>query len=1061
MKLTNLSKIKSLFIANSVILLLSSISLLVIPSVVYSAPVFKNVLKWDLSQGGLTDIAVADLNADSNLDLVIGEFNIGDGTAAIEFIFNEGTGSTFSTGTVTGNTSGGDGLPSNPTGLAVGDVTGDGVMDIALTAGFTSGTTGTGINKIELKRITTLYRGMLTGTKNPKKYTVDATLNTSIKLVTSTPAYDVVIGDFNKDNVVDVVVAAENGLNLFLGTSVGVFALTPKIFPTAAIPYNIQTVINKNGYLDIVTDHEIFFNNTPANKNNITFISKASFFGTRLPTSLVTAVTSADFNGDSIPDIAYALNYTQSGAPPSSSVVIMLSTGSGLNVAYTKTETQKIANSSIKDIGSYDMDLDGIADVVTLDNTKDAFHIYTGNGDGSFAAPTTNPIVTVAGAPTQVKPKFLVITNIDNNIYPDIYTANDTIVPSLSVLLQQEGTETFVFGPSEYIVPIPAQVATSVYVKVLRKYPSATSITINYEAMKGTAKNGTDFVAPVGPSNLTFAAGILNQTIAIEISANSNPVNKSFTIDLNDASVNLLDTATIALQSGAVTPTLKFFANNFDLYEDPAKSTTEITVIRSPLNTLSVTTVDVSSEDLNLNNSAVPEAIAGTDYTALALTTLTFGSGVDSQSFTIPIIDDAIPEPNEKFRVKLTNASNAQITTPATIVTIIDNDAAPPPVNKIPVAAADSYTVAKNILLTVNAPGVLGNDTDADSDKLTAVLDQDTVQTGDTLTLNADGSFSYQPEPGYIGPVSFTYFANDGTINSLIAAPVTIEVMNATPMANADNYSVEKNKTLEIPAKGVLSNDTDSDNDTLTATLASGSTLAGLTLNSDGSFTYKPVIDFVGEVTFDYLANDGAIDSALATVKIVVFEATQINSGVFSLDTGNLYSVSEKTGNLVLNVIRESGTTGEIILTYSLTDQLAKAGIDYIDKTPTPGTLTFADNVVSMPITIDILSDSEIEADEDFLVSLVSLSPSGVIANTESSKIVTISDSTVAPPTPPVPPIPPTTPVSPVTPASSGGGGGCTLQTDSRFDPVFPLLMVLVLFYFGYRVNIRPRYKIT
>ena len=59
---------------------------------------------------------------------------------------------------------------------------------------------------------------------------------------------------------------------------------------------------------------------------------------------------------------------------------------------------------------------------------------------------------------------------------------------------------------------------------------------------------------------------------------------------------------------------------------------------------------------------------------------------------------------------------------------------------------------------------MLGNDSDADSDPLTAVLDTD-VSHG-TLVLNANGSFSYTPAGGYTGPDAFTYHANDGTDDS-------------------------------------------------------------------------------------------------------------------------------------------------------------------------------------------------------------------------------------------------------------------------------------------------------
>jgi len=64
------------------------------------------------------------------------------------------------------------------------------------------------------------------------------------------------------------------------------------------------------------------------------------------------------------------------------------------------------------------------------------------------------------------------------------------------------------------------------------------------------------------------------------------------------------------------------------------------------------------------------------------------------------------------------------------------------------------------------------------------VLDTD-VSDG-TLTLNADGSFDYIPNLDFTGSDSFTYFANDGTADSAVAATVTINV-NAAPNAIVPN----------------------------------------------------------------------------------------------------------------------------------------------------------------------------------------------------------------------------------------------------------------------------------
>ena len=76
-------------------------------------------------------------------------------------------------------------------------------------------------------------------------------------------------------------------------------------------------------------------------------------------------------------------------------------------------------------------------------------------------------------------------------------------------------------------------------------------------------------------------------------------------------------------------------------------------------------------------------------------------------------------------------------------------------VNDVPVAVTESYTGTEDTTLTVNvASGVLANDTDTESDALTAVKVTD--PTSGTLTLNSNGSFSYVPDADFNGSDSFT-----------------------------------------------------------------------------------------------------------------------------------------------------------------------------------------------------------------------------------------------------------------------------------------------------------------
>ncbi len=103
-----------------------------------------------------------------------------------------------------------------------------------------------------------------------------------------------------------------------------------------------------------------------------------------------------------------------------------------------------------------------------------------------------------------------------------------------------------------------------------------------------------------------------------------------------------------------------------------------------------------------------------------------------------------------------------------------------PSINNPPVASCDSYTTNQNQTLDVPAPGVLGNDTDADGDPLTAILAAGPAH--GSVTLRADGSFTYTPTTGYTGTDSLTYEAYDGTTLSN-ETTVTITVGPAGPTA--------------------------------------------------------------------------------------------------------------------------------------------------------------------------------------------------------------------------------------------------------------------------------------
>lgn len=117
------------------------------------------------------------------------------------------------------------------------------------------------------------------------------------------------------------------------------------------------------------------------------------------------------------------------------------------------------------------------------------------------------------------------------------------------------------------------------------------------------------------------------------------------------------------------------------------------------------------------------------------------------------------------------------------------------------------------------------------------------------------------------------YVIYDRRGNNMVAS-LTVAAGAGQPIANDDpSYSIGEDGILSVPASGVLSNDTDSLGAALvgaTASLASSTSSGNLALDPDGSFSYTPNADFNGTDTFTYRANDGTLDSNVASVSITV-----------------------------------------------------------------------------------------------------------------------------------------------------------------------------------------------
>ena len=311
----------------------------------------------------------------------------------------------------------------------------------------------------------------------------------------------------------------------------------------------------------------------------------------------------------------------------------------------------------------------------------------------------------------------------------------------------------------------------------------------------------------------------------------------SFTYRANDASANS-NVATVSLTVNAVNDAPAAAGDAFNANED--------------------TTLSVSAPGVLANDADTVEgsAVTATLVAGPAHGTLTLNS---NGSFIYVPAANYNGSDSFTYRASDGDAVSAIATAVITIAPIPD----------APVAENDSYATTEDTTLVMFGPAVLGNDADVDGNPLTAILVSGPSH--GALTLNGNGGFTYTPDVNYSGPDSFTYKANDGAGDSNVATvEITVNGVNDVPVAGNNTYSTPEDVTLVVGVPGVLGNDSDGDGNPLSVIVVSFPTHGTLLMDADGEFTYTPAANYNGPDSFTYRANDGTVNSNLATVTITV-----------------------------------------------------------------------------------------------------------------------------------------------------------------------------------------------
>lgn len=313
--------------------------------------------------------------------------------------------------------------------------------------------------------------------------------------------------------------------------------------------------------------------------------------------------------------------------------------------------------------------------------------------------------------------------------------------------------------------------------------------------------------------------------------------------------------------------------------------------------------------------------------------------------------------------------------------------------NDDPTANNDTYSTDEDTTLTVSlvADGVLDNDTDPENDTLTVTNNDATSVKGAAVSVNADGTFSYNPtgsatiqalDAGDSTTDTFTYTISDGSTGT-DTGTVTINLsgLNDAPNAVNDGYTVNQDSTNNTLT--VLSNDTDADaSASLTITAVGVTSNGGNVTNNTTSLSYSPAASYVGTETFTYTISDGSGGSDTATVTITVQAVNQ--PPVITQGTSTGVTMDEDSSptafSLTLNATDGDGDT----LTWSIKTQAARGtasasgtgaskAITYIPNANVNGSDSFVVRVsdgnggtddITVNVTIDEQNDNPTPADD-------------------------------------------------------------------------------------------------
>ena len=375
-------------------------------------------------------------------------------------------------------------------------------------------------------------------------------------------------------------------------------------------------------------------------------------------------------------------------------------------------------------------------------------------------------------------------------------------------------------------------------------------------------------------------------------------------------------------------------------------------------------------------------------------------------SFNAPLLEGTTNQVMV-FKVKVTDKND--LSSEKNIKVIIQNLS---PVNQPPVA--DKQSVTAN---TADPTEITLKATDPQGNALTYAIVSE-PQSGTITDLNEEtGSLVYTSDAGFTGQDTFTFNANDGTVDSNTATvTITVNQVNQPPVADKQSVTANTADPTEITLKA-----TDPQGNALTYAIVSEPQSGTITdLNEEtGSLVYTSDAGFTGQDTFTFNANDGTVDSNTATVTITVNQVNQPpvadkqsvtantadpteitlkatdpqgNALTYAIvsepQSGTITDLNEETGSLVYT--SDAGFTGQDTFTFNANDGTVDSNT---------ATVTITVNQVNQPPVADKQSVTANTADPTE-ITLKATDPQGnaltyaIVSEPQSGTITDLNEET-------------------------------------------------------------------